>query len=661
MVRLRFVLTALIFLLPSLHAQAQELCSTEKVNHKDCTVYISRRYPVTLPTIQMHPGKKVTVVVLQPLGFESLSLDWTTGTALPGTDQGATLLTAVVPDLKGLYFSNVTVPLPPGGTATTGAEYKVQVNPNVIPPIVDPCDKTNKDKKGKSTYNAGKCVEKLENDAAQAKKDEEAKAAAATKAIEDAQNTLKDDLEKLHGLLDTVRENFRSDDLSLHLVNHVAAVYAQLNQVLSPIPKPGFEKEADYIAPSPLNSDPAELPRIDPWTDYVTWREMMLCELAGVRNDSTRCDERLPFSNLLGDISTLQGKLPAATPTQGITISVSGKTVTPPPPDPDPNQLFDQKYFDYTAKQANSALKNVYPGLTPEQLKGTDESKQLQMMLTEEALLTSQMSVISNTLTNVQKDFVTYYQNILLVPNLPKGVIGTISDPAVFQKGNTPVSTHRLLGRQVTYSVNAVNQISTPLSSITATTAKISIATVTVLYADPIFETSAGGLVSFVHNRTFANQTVITPQPGTLQVAGDVIISQIKTDPELEPFVAGHWRLTPEFTMPDQRRGAIYTTAWVGLNAYTSLPEYGAGPTLSWRSFMISALYNRAHVVALSGSQTLGEIVCSPNAATGATPPSCTPAPAAPITQTNAINAFAIGISIRLPTTFTAGTGGVSH
>ena len=49
-------------------------CSTEKVNG-DCTLTIDRSYPVAMPTIQMRRGAKMTVVVTNPLGFETLSLD----------------------------------------------------------------------------------------------------------------------------------------------------------------------------------------------------------------------------------------------------------------------------------------------------------------------------------------------------------------------------------------------------------------------------------------------------------------------------------------------------------------------------------------------------------------------------------------------------------
>lgn len=107
------VLVSFAFALPLTVPAAQaQSCSTEKVNHEDCHITIDRRYPVTLPTIQMSPGKRVTVYVDKPLEFETLSLDETGATALPGTDQLAAILTAAAPDFKGFVTSNVTIPAP---------------------------------------------------------------------------------------------------------------------------------------------------------------------------------------------------------------------------------------------------------------------------------------------------------------------------------------------------------------------------------------------------------------------------------------------------------------------------------------------------------------------------------------------------------------------
>jgi len=145
-------------------------------------------------------------------------------------------------------------------------------------------------------------------------------------------------------------------------------------------------------------------------------------------------------------------------------------------------------------------------------------------------------------------------------------------------------------------------------------------------------------------------------------VAGEIQISETKTRPDVVPFVAGHVRLGNDFIVPiDHRRGAIYATGWIGLNPYNTLPEYGFGPTFSWRSIMLSALYDRTHDTRLTQGAYVGQILCTPNPPTGSTLPSCATPPASPTTQTFGTNAFAFGISVRFPTVFAAATSGVSR
>jgi hypothetical protein len=237
--------------------------------------------------------------------------------------------------------------------------------------------------------------------------------------------------------------------------------------------------------------------------------------------------------------------------------------------------------------------------------------------------------------------------------------LGTIYDPRN-TTGAIGTPYRRFLGRQVVFSVNAVNQIATSRVSVTTTAAKTSIATITVIYADPYFEGSAGAIFSFVHNRTFTNQTLANVPTGSTYMAGDVVLQETKTRPVVVPFVAGNWRLGNDFDYPfNHRRGAFYATVYVGLNPDTTLPEYGVGPSLSWRSVMLSAFYERAHDTRLIAGETVGSVLCGPT--TAAPTGTCTTTPAAPTSQPYATNGFGIGISIRVPTTFTAGTGGVSH
>jgi hypothetical protein len=599
---------ALGLLLTASATRADELklkqCSTEKVNHEDCVVVIDRRYPVTLPTIQMSPGKKVHVWIQDPLSFETLSLDETSATALPGTDQGAALLTAAIPNMKNLAFSDITQP---------GAAYYAARAKALLPKPADPCQPG-------AGYNDEKCkVQRIE-----------------------------DIFVVMDGMLDNAQKAIPNDQSPLF--QHVVIVYAQINQALAPIPKAGSREEKGFKPPAGAPWTP------DPWTEYAKWRTCMLYELAAGTctpgADASSPATCPPFGNLLAEITKLQNQLPT----------------TPPAPPPD-NPIFDQSTFSALVKQAKTQI----DALTDAGDKST-ENKNLGERQARQSEVNSILAVLSSTLTNVQKDFLTYYQNVLLKKDVLPGAtkdkdgkaipysmkLGAIGDPRKFATNPHLVAYKDILGRQVVFAINAVNNIATPVDSVVASSAKTAIATVTVLYADPRFETSAGAVFSFVHNRTFTNQTITSTPPGSTAVPGSMLIFQNKTAPEVVPFVAGHYRIGHDF-MLGQRRSAFYATAWLGLNPYTTLPEYGAGPTFSWRSFMISALYNRAHESVLTPGLTVGMTVCSPSSTVGMTPPPCNPAPAAPTTQTRAINAFAIGLSVRIPTSFAAGTGGVSR
>jgi len=611
------LLVASLTFLPSSVVRAQDddlkPCSTEIVNHQDCRIVFDRRYPVTLPTIQMKEGKKIEVDVLSPLAFETLSLDETSATALPGTEQMASLLTAAVPDLKGLVWSNVVIPAP--------------------------------------LFNAA-----IENGPSQQMARVLEEYAVLQSLLESAQTNLKTALNDTNASCPGPDSGSNS-----HLKCAIIGIYAQLNQALAPIPKPGSGGGPTGFQP-PL--DAANTP--NPWLEYPKWRSCILYELAGGDQqpdcsskpkpapDSKEAKDYQPvppdFTNVLGIIGAIQTHLSSTPP-------------APPPTDP----IFDQTTFDALVK----VMKADILKLTIDSERVTAKSD-LANIQTGENHLTSVIAGVSNTLTNVQKDFLTYYENISLADHaLPKpkpkadgtsssSMIGYVYDPqSSTNPKDVPFRYAKFLGRSVVYSVNAVNNISTAQASITAATARISIATLTVIYADPRLETSAGALISFVHNRTFANQTITNPGPG--QVAGEIVIAETKTDPEVVPFVAAHVRLFDDFSSFLHRRSAVYLTGALGLNPYSTEPEFGCGFTFSWRSIMISALYNHAHENVLLPGETVNETVCNPNSVVGASPPPCTPAPPAPITKTVGENAFAIGLSVRIPTSFAAGTGGVSR
>lgn len=584
------------------------LCSTEKINHQDCVVVIDRRYPVAWPTIQMKPRTHVRVVVDNPLEFETLSLDESSFSLLPGTDQLAALVPSLIPQLKGL--GGTTVSIPPQEEA-------------IAPPPPQP---------GTQNFEAQKASDRER----------------------DLMNLIGKQEDVMRSLLISAKKGI--PDENSDLFSEVRAVYEQLNQAMSPLPKPGSRDQQQYTPPSHA---PKTTP--DPWTDYPSWRFFVLCELVGGSVNKTSGSEKEtpcpdtdnpvslpPFINVLGRISGLQAQLPSS-----------------PPTSQPPNAIFDQSTFDGLAKTITSEI----PKLTDE----NDRSKvvsQLNKFQQSETELMARLSVLSSTLGNIQKDFLLYYQNILIaidaVPTPHSGdkgsfsLVGIIYDP--WDPNGRSVSPYSgFLGRQVAYVVNAINNVATSKNSIVASSNKTSLSNVTVLYADPRFETSAGAMVSFVHNRTFANQTISNASADSPYANGDIIITQTKTDPELVPFVAGHWRLGNEFTMPGGRRGAVYGSIWGGLNPYVTVPDYGAGPTISWRSFMVSFLYSRVHQTSLIGGEYQNELVCGPTPTGSSIILSpCNGTPPAPVTKTTPLNAFAIGISMRIPTSFTTG-GGVSR
>ena len=271
----------------TIEGNAVRRCSTEIINTVDCFVIVDRRYPVTLPATQMHPGKSIWVILNNPLPFETVSLDWTSSAAQPGTEQLASLLTTAIPDLKGLTGAPVInlapqAVAPPVGGGAGGHYAGVFLNPDLLPEI-----------------------------------DVELQTMAAI--LQAAQNALPP-----------------KDKLKTY--PHILAVYAQLNQAIAPLPKPGSGGPQAFAPPQQAPQTPS------PWADYGHWRMVLLCELAGGSVDGTDCKVgAVPtdpaFLNVLGDIAALQAGLPS----------------TPPAPAPT-NPLFDQSTFDVLAKRVQGQI-----------------------------------------------------------------------------------------------------------------------------------------------------------------------------------------------------------------------------------------------------------------------------------------------------------------
>jgi hypothetical protein len=548
----------------SVSARGEE-CSTEKVNH-NCTLTINRQYPIAVPTIQMRPHDKVTVVVLHPLPFEILTLDFQNAQAVAGTDQLAGLITTAVPYLKSFVLL----------TSVEGFT-KSMMTENFTPGFVAAPDP-----------NFRKVEMELD---------------ALKKSIDDASEPL---------------ARYGED---------AKVVYLQLQEVMSPIPRPSTTGGAGVARPPEIGQTP------NPWDRYKEWRQWMIYELVASPCDSPPCPQ---IANLLGRGADLQFKLTSTSKT-GM---------------PSDYPIFDSKASrDFDAKAA--AIRAEIDALMPVD-KAEEEEKKHDVATLEQivrykkefvGLLPSYAGAISAIEQDLQKYAANIYQTPEQAPD--KLILGDVNDVAKDDQG----VGLRILGRQIQYSINAVNNVSTPIASVPSATQRKAVVTITVLYADPIFEASAGVFFSGLANRSFANLTTVTQNPGGSPIPGDVVITQTVTRPTVVPFAAANFRLGPTWAYPDQRRGAFYVTAGVGFNTYSNAAEFGFGPSFSWRSVMLTPMLHLGRDLRLTQGEFIGEVWCNVTAGHGNVP-KCSGNPPSPSSERYWRPAFAIGLSVRVPSVF---------
>jgi hypothetical protein len=100
------------------------------------------------------------------------------------------------------------------------------------------------------------------------------------------------------------------------------------------------------------------------------------------------------------------------------------------------------------------------------------------------------------------------------------------------------------------------------------------------------------------------------------------------------PFAAANYRITND--LPTRWKSNIYWTGAVGINPNTVTAHFATGFSVSWRALMVSALAHFGHDVSLTQGLTVGESL-GPGF-NGSLP-----------TQTHWTTAFAIGLSVRIP------------
>jgi hypothetical protein len=627
MPRPRLLYALLLLLTSSLFAYADDFsklpkCSTEKINSDDCAVYIDRKFPIIMPTFPMHPGKHIVVVLYDAFHFETVSLDPTTAQAFEGTDQGAGLVTAAVPNFKGFI----------GTTTTQGMVQALNHNWDYIVP------------KGLN---------------------------APTAAEQAAAQKVQADLDTLKGYL--VADSTVATTKVQTQIDNVTVIYSQLKEVQNTVPRPVRAKDEEEKRgqgvpnwtpkPWPYPSPDPKVPN-NQTLQYKQWRGLLLYELNGDDYDTDTLGDlpspkpgELPTPvpvNAIGGISKLQLSLPVA-PKDTSSAPVCGTKVC----------IFQTKNFDDLAKKVNPEIN----ALTNDTDKTAFRAK-LQKLLDQKASVSTALLADNISFGKVLTDLQSYYWNIsewtgdTAQTSIPLNAnkisdepmfLGRISDPTSKDKSLIQyVAPYKALGRQITYTVNVVNQVATSSASVATSTQKTAVVTITALYADPHFEVSSGAFFSSLANRSFANVTTVSISPNGTPTPVDIRIVKTTSHPEVLPYVAANYRLFRERAWPDQRRFASYATVAVALNPYNTLPEFAGGLSFSWRSIMISPLYHLGHSTHLTQGEAPGQIYCIYGAPAGNDPPACASSPPTPVTKTYWTNAIALGIGVRIPNLFSS-------
>jgi hypothetical protein len=161
---------------------------------------------------------------------------------------------------------------------------------------------------------------------------------------------------------------------------------------------------------------------------------------------------------------------------------------------------------------------------------------------------------------------------------------------ALFPLIDPPVSDAKMLTRQITYAIDALDLVQNSQEAIDASKRKTIVA-ITVFYGDSRWEASAGTFFSTLAVRSFpvlpvyANGVVTDKQVGVTAL-----------HPTVVPFAAANFRLTRDLSWT-KWRSAIYLTGAVGVNPNTTSADFAAGPSLSWRALMFSLLWHVGHDV----------------------------------------------------------------
>ncbi len=578
-------------------------CSTEKVNG-NCFVNIDRRYPISMPTYQMRPGTHIAVYVFHPFPFESLTLDAGAALAYEGSDQAAGFLNALIPTLgKGVTL----------GTA------EPMVSANKTEPFV---------------LTTRTLDIRLEN---------------AAPGPEELAKEILGQITELDRLLD------QALDPVTQYIARTKIIYAQVREIELAAPRPTDRSNQTFRAAGvPAPGTP------DPWAHYPEWRAYMRDRLTKQGSETTTLLARLPESCQGPGPAPAGPWAPAVRP-----CSAAAAGGTPPPTgttvvSSNPLRIpagYDNLYVQMQAKFATLNLNEPDPDTYQKILTLKSELDARHQRVSD--ALTYAVDLLPTLITKISTDMQTTFANIVLTQDATDDpyFVGVIPPPGslIYRKDeNTLLTPNKYLGPQITFTLNAQNEIANSLFTLPSATQKQAVASITALYAAPRFEVSAGAFFSWLPNPTFANKTDVVVTNG-IPTPVDVKIDMTKTiGPLIIPFTAANYRISPEYNWIGGRRSAFYATLGLGLNPYNSQVEYVGGLSFSWRYLMFSPLYHVGHGIHLTQGEQVGQVWCQYGAAAGSTPPPCGGSPPAPSTTNFWRGAFALGISVRVPTTYSA-------
>ena len=200
-----------------------------------------------------------------------------------------------------------------------------------------------------------------------------------------------------------------------------------------------------------------------------------------------------------------------------------------------------------------------------------------------------------------------------------------------------------MVTRTGNYFVDTLNLVSNSQQAEPTAANKKLLAPVTLNFADNPskasslrWEASAGAFFSTLPIRSFSVAPVYAAgqTPGNIAPT-DNIIAQNVLHPTVVPFAAANYRLSNDLGWT-RWKSAIYWTGAVGINPNTTSADFASGLSISFRALMLSALWHYGHDVRLTQG-------LQPNESLGAG------FKGSLSTQTYWTSAFAVGVSIRVP------------